>query len=88
MPALAHLPQGVPGRGGRPGAEEGKQERGMAITCVIISLIILAIVFLLFVCSIVVIFLLALLGPSIGDIFSRITSGLEQPYMLFLGYLP
>ena len=69
-------------------AEEGKQERGMAITCVIISLIILAIVFLLFVCSIALIFLLALLGPSIGDIFSRITSDLEQPYLLFLGCSP
>jgi len=87
MPALARLPQGVPGRGGRPGAEEGKQERGMAITCTLIALIILAIVFLLFVCSIVVIFLLALLGPSIGDILSRITSGLKQSYMLFLACL-
>jgi len=69
-------------------AEEGKQERGVAITCTIIALIILAIVVLLFVCSIVVIFLLALLGPSIGEILSRLTSGLEQPYFLFLGCPP
>ncbi|MFQ6001987.1 MAG: hypothetical protein ACE5LG_10040 [Anaerolineae bacterium] len=67
--------------------EEGKRERGMAITCAIIALVILAIVVFLFVCSIVVIFVLALLGPSIGDIFSRITRGLEQPtQILFLRY--
>jgi hypothetical protein len=60
----------------------------MAITCTLIALIILAIVVLLFVCSIVVIFLLALLGPSIGDILSRITSGLAQPYFTLVGCFP